>query len=205
MIINPYAYSVGNNCVAIQTLDTIYGTGTGTQFEVPFYGLYNYGTSATIMPQSSLGASKQIYRVGYYFQSFTIPYLFSNVKLYIGHVAQNEFPSGVQVGFSTLTITNYTKVYDGAWNVSANNTWIYAPLSTNFCYNGTSNIIIVAENWDGSWTSGYGTTQYSSLTTNPVGQQYRMAYYFNDTLTPVTSVGQAMTRQQRTSNIRLWY
>lgn len=203
MIINPYSFVTGNNCVAVQNTDTIYGTGTLSQFEVPFYGLYNYGESANIMLQSSIGASKNIWRVAYYFTGWTIPYTFSSTEIWMAHVVQSEFPASVSVGYSTLTLSNLTKVWSGSWTISANNTWFFVNLNTNFCYNGTSNLLIINKNYDGSWTSGYGATYYSSLTASPVGQQYRMAYVYQDPSYPAN--GTAMTRQQRVSNIRLYY
>lgn len=203
MIINPYEFTQAFNCTALTGLDLIVGTGTSQQYDIPFYGLYNYGESAQIYLQSSLGATKQIKWFGWYFGGWTVPYTFTNVELWLAHTTNNEFPSTVSVGYSTMTLTNLTKVYTGAWNVSSNGVWIYAPFQQNFCYNGVNNLMVIAKNYDGAWTSGYGYTQYSSLTASPVGQQYRTANVYQDPSYPAN--GTAMTRAQKVGNGRLWY
>ena len=126
MLINPYTNAASFNCQPIQTSQLIFGTGTSNQFEVPFYGLRVYGESANILPQTTIGSKKQIYRVGWFFSGFTVPptYTFNNVQIWMAHTTNGEFPSNVSVGYSTMSIKDLTKVYEGSWSVSANNQWI---------------------------------------------------------------------------------
>lgn len=206
MLINPYTNAASFNCQPIQTSQLIFGTGTSNQFEVPFYGLRVYGESANILPQTTIGGKKQIYRVGWFFSGFTVPptYTFNNVQIWMAHTTNGEFPSNVSVGYSTMSIKDLTKVYEGSWSVSANNQWIYAPMQQNFCYNGVDNLLIIAKNLNGNTDYiSFGSTKYSSLTAAPVGSQFRMAYVSQDASYPAN--GTLMTRQQRVSNIQLWW
>lgn len=198
-IINPWkAANPEFVCAAsVQGVSTDYGTGTTGVYEVPFYGLYNYSETAHLLPQSSLGAGKALTRIAFYFAGWTVPYTFSNVEIWIGHTTATDFPAGVSVGYSTMTITNLTKVYTGAWTISSNNTWFYVNFSPYFCYNGTNNLIVIVKNYDGSWTSGYGYTLNSS------SANYRQAYVYQDPSYPAN--GTAMTRALRQMNIRLYY
>lgn len=182
---------------AVQGINTDYGTGTTQVYEVPFYGLYNYGESAHIYPQSQIGSGKAITGVGFYFAGWTVPYTFSAVEIWIAHTTATDFPAGITVGYSAITITDLTKVYSGSWTNSVNNAIQFVNLAPKFCYNGTDNLLIICKNFDGTWTSGYGYTRNTAVA------NYRQAYVYQDPSYPAN--GTAMTRVQRSMNLRLYY
>ena len=204
-IINPYLVEPSSSCAtAVQGVTTDYGTGTTGFFYVPFYGLYDYGEVASLYPQSLIGAAKQVTGVSTFMAGYTTPYTFSNVEIWMAHTASNEFPSGTTVGYPTLGLTNLTQCYSGPFSVTTNNAWKSVTFNVNnFCYNGTSNIVVIFKNFDGSWTSGYGTARMTIQSANPVGQQYRVVDVSQDTTYPAN--GSSMTRAQYYLNIRLAY
>jgi hypothetical protein len=62
-----------------------------------------------------------------------------------------------------MPVSDVTIVKSFNWIISANG-FVQILFDTNFCYNGTSNLIIGWENRDGSWTSGYGWGESISST-----------------------------------------
>lgn len=206
MIINPYQVdgSAFSCASPIQGVTTDYGTGTTNFSYAPFYGLYDYGETADILLQSQVGTGKQITGLGCFFSGFTTPYTFSTVEIWVGHTTNNEFPTGVTVGYSTMTITNLTKCYSGVFSITTNGAWKTVNFNlSNFCYNGTNNLIVIFKNFDGSWTLGYGTSRHTSSGLDAVGFRYRQVDVAQDTTYPAN--GTAMARNQYYNNIRLLY
>lgn len=206
MIINPYQVdgSAFSCASPIQGVTTDYGTGTTNFSYAPFYGLYDYGETADILLQSQVGTGKQITGLGCFFSGFTTPYTFSTVEIWVGHTTNNEFPTGVTVGYSTMTITNLTKCYSGVFSITTNGAWKTVNFNlSNFCYNGTNNLIVIFKNFDGSWTSGYGTSRHTFSGLDAVGFRYRQVDVAQDTTYPAN--GTAMARNQYYNNIRLLY
>ena len=142
----------------------------------PMYGLYNYSWSSSIYYQSNIGSAKTIGSIGWYVDEFQSgysqsgPYTFSNIKVYFAYTTLSGWSNISNVsGVNRLTgvnvaqgITSWTKVYDGPITYNASNTWKFITLDTQFSYNGTSNLIVHVENWDGSYQSGYPYFHYTS-------------------------------------------
>jgi hypothetical protein len=203
-IINPYQVQPSSSCVPVTGTNTNYGTGTIGYSNLPFYGLYDYSEAASLYPQSLIGTAKQVTGIGTYMASYTTPYTFSNVEIWMAHTTLNEFPVGTSVGYSTVGLTNLTQCYSGPFVISSNNTWKSVTFNVNnFCYDGVSNVVVIFKNYDGSWTSGYGTGRGTSQTGNPAGQVYRTVTIEQDTTYPAN--GSVMTRAGRYTNIRLQY
>lgn len=157
-------YSGG--CVPLLNTNLQIGTLATNSSFMPAYGLYGYSVSGTILSASDLGASKQISGLQIHPSSFTVPYTFLNQEIWIGQISNSTFPTSTpQVNFSDLTFTvPLTKVKNAfTYTVSANNLWVTINFDTNFCYNGTNNLLIVWKNYDGSWASGYGTHQVANV------------------------------------------
>ena len=165
MIINPYIYNSGSSCAyPVQGLEIQIGTYSTTVSTKPAYGLYNYSVSASLYTGTSIGA-KQLTGVQIYFSGFTIPYTFLNQEIWIGQVSNSTFPSSTpQVNFSDLTfITPLTKVKDSFTLNITNNVWSSFTFDTPFCFDGTNHLLFVWKNYDGTWTSGYGTAQAANV------------------------------------------
>lgn len=206
MIINPYQVSGPPfSCATpIQGLNTDYGTGTINFSYAPFYGLYDFGETANILLQSQVGVGKQITGLGCFFSGFTTPYTFTNVEIWVGHTTNNEFPVGVTVGYPTMTITNLTQCYSGPFSITTNNAWKTENFNlSNFCYNGTNNLIVIFKNFDGDWDPGYGFSRHTFTALEPVGSRFRQVNVEQDTTYPPN--GTAFARNQYYNNIRLLY
>ena len=162
-----------SNCSTIS--DGTYGN-TQTSPYMPLYGLYNYGWSSSIYNSVDIGDAKDITQISWYVDAFqngysqSGPYTFSNVKIYFAYTTLNGWTNVTNVGGTTRPIginvpqgiTSWTKVYDGSIIFNASNAWKYITLDTPFSYNGTSNLIVHVENWDGSYSSGYPIFHYTS-------------------------------------------
>ena len=160
-----------SNCTTVS--DGTYGN-TQTTPTSPVYGLYDYGWSSTIYYPANIGSAKTISSISWYVDAFnngsTVPYTFSNVKIYFAYTTLSEWSSVSNVsGQNRLIginvpqgITSWTKVYDGSITFSTKDAWKYITLDSPFSYNGTSNLVVHVENWDGSWASGYPIFHYTN-------------------------------------------
>ncbi len=162
-----------SECTTIS--DGTYGN-TQTTPTSPVYGLYDYGWSSTIYYQANIGSAKNISSISWYVDAFQSgysqsgPYTFSNVKIYFAYTTLTEWSTASNVsGTHRLIginvpqgITSWTKVYDGSITFNSSNVWKYITLDSPFSYNGTSNLIVHVENWDGSWANGYPIFHYTN-------------------------------------------
>ena len=142
------------------------------------YGLYDYGWSSNIYYAADIGTAKTIASISWYIDAFqsgysqTGPYTFSNIKVYFAYTTLSGWSNISNVsGVNRLTgvnaaqgITSWTKVYDGSITFTASNVCKSISLTTPFSYNGTSNLIVHVENWDGSYQSGYPIFHYTNTT-----------------------------------------
>ena len=144
----------------------------------PLYGLYDYGWSSNIYYAADIGTAKTIASINWYVDAFqggysqTGPYTFSNIKVYFAYTTLSGWANTSNVsGINRLTgvnvaqgITSWTKVYDGSITFNASDAWKSILLTTPFSYNGTSNLVVHVENWDGSWAGGYPIFHYTNTT-----------------------------------------
>ena len=143
----------------------IIGPGTATSTYVPCYGWYDYSWSASIYEAAELGFSGQIDTLAFYVNNTTSNYMMVNQLVFLGTTSDNEF-------FNTnmLDTTQLDLVFSGSvtWNAG----WNYIPLSSSFNYNGSDNLILYWENWDGSYTSGYPSFSSTPVTGNKCKYNY---------------------------------
>ena len=156
-------------CASIQGVTTQYANGTFNQSQIPFNGFYDFGVSGVIYLQSELGSAKQF--TGLQVQTAyneSSPQTQLNQKIYIAHCVESQFYSNPMVDISDLTISDQVLVYDGNFFTGTSPDWYGITFDTNFCYNGTSNIVILWENRDGAYTFDYRTfeTDISSASNN---------------------------------------
>jgi len=187
--------SLSQNCSTIS--DGTYGNSQTSPYS-PAYGLYDYGRSATIYYAADIGGSKTITSIQWYVDEFQSgysqsgPYTFSNIKIYFGYTTLSGWSninnvSGVDMisGVNAAQgITSWTKVFDGSVTFDASNVWKSITLDTPFSYNGTSNLIVQVENWDGSWAFGYPYFHYTSTSASSLRT---VKYHYADGSMPATS------------------
>ena len=89
-------------------------------------------------------------------------YTYNNQTIKMYHVVEDIFDSnGQPIDLSNLTIYDETIVKENfTWTVFGAG-WKVFDFDTNFCYNGTDNLLLVWENRDGTWTSGFGHGEYN--------------------------------------------
>jgi len=166
------------------------GDGTSTIGYVPAYGLYDYSWSQVIYLQSEIGDAIDINKISYNVSTEPDSYTMPDQKIYMKHTADATFPDAA---YDDPATAGFTLVYDGpvTWDGSG---WNDIMLDTPFSYNGTDNLIVYWQNWDGDWTSGYPQFYYTSQTD-------RAKYKFQDTSFPEV----AGTLGAYVANIRLHY
>lgn len=156
MIINPYSF--GNQvCVPTTGGSSLIANGTTDVVDAPAYGLYDYSWSSFIYTAGLIGAARQITGIQIEVAGYTTPYTFNNQTIKMAHLAPatTQFDTAPAVDWSDMPVSEVTTVKTFNWTISANGI-IDINFDQNFCYNGTSNLIIGWENRDGSWQSGYG-------------------------------------------------
>jgi hypothetical protein len=142
------------NTDAVTTILSI-GAGTNNVSYNPFYYLYDYSWTHNIYLQSEVGSAKTITALEWDFGGWTTPYNVINQTVKLAHITESVFDSTPAEDLSDVTLANLTTVYTGSFSVSTNN-FIKLTLDTPFSYNGTSNLLVIWENRDGTWTSGGG-------------------------------------------------
>ena len=168
---------------------TIADSGTSNLVGMPFYGLYDYSQSGVIYLASELTAvaGKTITAIAYKWQGWKNSYEANNQFIKLAHVSGSVFPSTANINYSDINggispslvtcKSNFTTL-DFTPNIGDGG-YIKNEFTTNFVYNGTSNLLISWENYDDTWRSGYGyiTGVYQS------GAK-RYAYWYNDNSYP---------------------
>lgn len=172
LLLTTYSLSQ-TGCTTIS--DGTYGNSQTSPL-APMYGLYDYSWSSNIYYAADIGSARTIASIGWYVDEFqngysqTGPYTFSNIKVYFAYTTLSGWSNINNVsGVNRLTgvnvaqgITSWTKVYDGPITFNASNVYKGINLDTPFSYNGTSNLVVHVENWDGSWASGYPYFHYTN-------------------------------------------
>jgi len=166
------------------------GTGTTATSSVPTNGLWDYSWSQVIYLQSEIGDAIDINKISYNVSTEPDSYTMPDQKIYMKHTADATFPDAAYDDPATV---GFTLVYDGpvTWDGSG---WNDIMLDTPFIYNGTDNLIVYWQNWDGDWTSGYPQFYYTSQTD-------RAKYKYQDNSFPEVSG----TLDVYVANIRLHY
>ncbi len=192
-------------CVAAQGLDLDVGTGTNNNSRFPAYGLYDYGASITLLRQSDIGAGeKRITGIGVEgSNSFTPGYTFDNQTVIMAHIpaATTAIPGGQWdiSGSNIPGVSDITTVL-GPFTYTPLQGYNVLTLDNFFCYNGVDNIVIIWENRDGSWQSGYGATETTYVGSNSAN--FRVGYRVQDNSYPT---GQTFQNYNFVPNWRLEY
>lgn len=127
------------------------GSGTTTSTALPTYGLYDFSWGATIYKASNMNFSGSIDTIYYQVSSTTPGYTMIDQRIYMKHVTIDVNNTNVKP--DPLT---FTEVYTGdvTWVGPG---WVAIALEQPFQYNGTDNLMVFWENWDGDYVTGYPT------------------------------------------------
>ena len=164
------------------TWSTTVGTTNRSYF--PAYGLYDYSVYMSIFLQSELDSGIEVL-TGLEVQlgSYSTNYTYYNFTVKVAHTNSSSIGSySVYPNLSGLTTSDITTVKNEFdWTVS--NGWNTINFDTNFEWNGTDNIVVLYENRDGSWDSGYGHGESHSPGSYLSGYKYQDSSYPTGTVT----------------------
>jgi len=175
------------------------GTGTSSTSYSPFYGLYDYGWNKIIYTAAEINTAgltgpASIQGLGFYAYNTPANYVMLDQKVYVRHTALSSYGTATdETGTGYPASAGFTQVFnaDVVYNGLG---WYYLMFTTPFAWNGTSNLEIFYENWDGDYYSGYPTHTYTAT-----GSTYMTVYKYADNAYP-TTVG---TRTYNRPNMRI--
>ena len=204
MLLNPFIMSSGGGgggCAPIQgSTVTTAPTGTANVTYCPAYGLYDFSVTCSLILASEIGAgvSKQFTGLAYQLNGWTNGYTMPNQNIEIFHTSDTIIKSGGTANDPVNDIRDKTSVKSNFTFVAQNGTtYVQIDFDTNFCWNGTDNVVVRWTNNDGNWNSGHGWTEGIS------GAGYRFAYdYQDDNPVPGNAV---LLRTTQRPNIRFNY
>ncbi len=152
---------------SIFAMDIEIGNGTTTTNYMPLYGFYDYSWSNFIIDADLIGMEVELNQIQFNVSNTPAGYETLNQKIYFKHTTDAEVP----VAYPNPETAGFTLVYNGAitWDGSG---WQGVMLDTPFEYNGTDNLQIVWENWDGTYVSGYPGFYTTDLGTNVGAYKY---------------------------------
>jgi len=121
------------------------GQGTTTHQYLPSYNYYNYTLSQQIYTAEEIGTAGTITSIAFYNEAAekTRTYDF-----YLKATNKNSFSSKTD----WITVSSSDKVFSGSVTMTVNN-WTFITLDTPFEYDGTSNLVLVADDNTGSYTN----------------------------------------------------
>ena len=158
--------------------------GTANIFYQPAYGLYNYSVAMNIFLAAEMAAGINcINGLEFEVNGYSTPYTYNNFTIKLAHVQNSFFGTAVTVGLDNLTVSDVTIVKENFNLTIANSGLQTVDFDNNFEWNGTDNILVIYENRDGVYASGYGwgETRSQGAGTN------RTAYKFQDGSYPSNS------------------
>lgn len=198
--------SGGGGCAPIVGTDATIINGTGSVLSyVPYTAYYRYSLGIWLMTASELGSAKQFTGLQLskaYTEPSGITQLNNTIKIY--HTTASVLPSTINtsgtfgpnltlVGANAgLPVTDETEVmYDTSFYQTASSGWKNINFPTNnFCYNGTSNVVVM-------WINNMGAYDVSNYpfwdTDSTASSNSRGGFDYSDSSGP-TSVSRANVR-----------
>ncbi len=162
--------------------------------KAPAYGLYDYSTYAMIVKANELDEGIELFnKLQFQVGGYTNGYTYYNMTIKMYHISSASFLSTTYTDLRNQSVSDETTIWEG--DLSLSNGWNEITFDTNFDYNGTDNIVILFENRDGQWSSGYGYGENHYVSSNIV------AYDYEDNSYPTGS----MTKYSRRLNVKLGY
>ena len=175
-----------------QTFDN----GTASYNWHPFYGLYDYSHNMYIYNQNDLGSNgKEMFELSFELFGYGQNYAFNGITIKLAHTTDSIFKSDATVNLSNINYTDLTTCVE-LYNLTiSSNGWIRIPFTSTFNYNGVDNLLVIIENHDGEWDSGFGSAYCDYK------NQYVSWYTYSDNSYP-TGTG---TRDKFIPNIQFGY
>jgi hypothetical protein len=206
MLINPYRFGGGGSggCAPVEGL-TVFTTPTGTSnvTYAPAYGLYEYSVTVSLILASEIGAgvSKQFTGLAFELNGWTNGYTMENQNIEIFHTSESSIQNNGTVNNPVNDIRDKTVVKSNFTFVAQNGTvYVQVNFDTNFCWNGTDNVVVRWTNNSGAYTySGYGWSE--GISGSGVGNRFGYDYQDGSPV-PETEI---LLRQTRRPNIRFNY
>ena len=143
-----YTITVSSNVslVANFAAGVVIGDGSSsTSSYLPSYNYYNYSLTQQIYTPAELGSAGTITSIAFYNEGAEKTRTY---EFYMKNTTKNTFSSSTD----WITVTSSDKVFSGSVTMVAND-WTTIILSTPFVYDGTSNVVLVADDNTGSYTS----------------------------------------------------
>ena len=143
------------------------GGGTSGTSYVPVYGFYDYSWTRCVYLQSELGNAMTINKIAY--QLFNSPsnYRMPNQQIWIKHTSDSSITNS---SYLNPSANGFTKVFDGQLTFTGTQgDWFEIGFNVeDFDYNGSDNLIVIWENRDGDYASGYPRWYYNSVANRSV-------------------------------------
>ncbi len=138
------------------------GGGTTTTTYAPVNGLWDYGWNQVVYLQTEIGGAQTFDKLAYQLGDDISAYEMTDQKIWMKHTTDAAFSS---TDYPDPQNNGFTLVYDGSVTFDGNDeTWLEIVLDNTFDYNGSDNLIVLWENHDGSYVTGYPKFYYSSIT-----------------------------------------
>lgn len=143
-------------------MSEVRGTGTTTQYNLPFYGYYEYGWSAFTIRYGTMG---YIDSVGFEVGTTTTAYQMPNQRIFMALVHDSVFATNAKPNPAQLT-----QVFNGTIHYSGPGFQMIA-LNTPFFYDPDYVLLVYYENLKGTTVTGYPSFRYTA--TNNYQSMYR--------------------------------
>ena len=156
------------------------GTGTSASNSSPFNGFYDYSWSKAIWTAAELTtagvpANTPITGIGFYVGNTPSNYTMLDQRIYVRTTALTSYGTAQdETGTGYPNPAYFLPLFQGNLTYNGGG-WHYIMFTTPATWDGTSNLELLFENWDGEYVSGYPTFRYTSTSPN-----YMMVYKYQD-------------------------
>ena len=134
---------------------------------MPVYGYYDYSWSRVVYQQSELQTAATFNKISYQYGNETSGYTMPNQSIWMKHTTDENI---TDASYLDPESNGFTKVFDGEITFTGSaGDWVEIEFNiADFEYNGGDNLIVVWENRDGDWASGYPRWKYRTATDRAV-------------------------------------
>ena len=178
-----YTFTVTSNVdlVANFSEGVMIGSGTSTSDFLPSYSWYKYALSEQIYTSAELGGAGLITSIAFYNGGATKTRTYD---FYLKATTKNSFTGQTD----WIAVSAGDKVFSGSVTMVADD-WTTITFSTPFVYDGTSNVVLVADDNTGGYTqSPHMSCRVFTTTSNQALYYYDDSNNFNP-MSPPTSSG----------------
>ena len=159
-----------DNAVSMQNFDSTIAPTTSS-YAPAGYSLFNYSYVQTIIPASRMSTDgTEIAAMAFKPASTDAGTYFTNMDVYMANVSENDLNNGFIHPDSSHQFVHVIVSADFSYNSTD---WQLHGFSTNFTWDGQSNVLVAVNRGHGSWTSGSSFNAHSDSLP-------RMRYVYND-------------------------